>query len=262
MNKILTIGAVSLCVALAGCSGTPKMSGKSSAVPIEERSSSVGGAAGGGVAGTSGAAAGTTAGAATSGVAAGPDAAGAAGGAAAGGASAQPAGTGAAQVETHALAGVSAQGQALGGDGGGAGGAGVQGAAGTQPQGTGNPVTDPRFKDPGNILSKRAVYFDFDSYAIRDEFRELIEAHARYLRDNQNVRAILQGHTDERGSRDYNLALGQRRAESVKQAMALMGVRDEQVEAVSLGEEKPAQEGHDEVAWQLNRRAEIYYQGE
>lgn len=116
--------------------------------------------------------------------------------------------------------------------------------------------------DPANPLSKRVIYFDFDSDAIREEFRPLIEAHAKFLKDNAAARIILQGHTDERGSRDYNLALGQRRAESVKQALNLMGVRIEQVETVSLGEEKPAEDGHDEAAWKLNRRAEIHYLGE
>jgi len=117
-------------------------------------------------------------------------------------------------------------------------------------------------RDPANILSKRVVYFDFDSDAIREEFRGLIEAHAGFLKGNGAARIILQGHTDERGSRDYNLALGQRRGESVKQALSLMGVQNEQIETVSLGEEKPVQEGHDEAAWQRNRRAEIHYLGE
>lgn len=117
-------------------------------------------------------------------------------------------------------------------------------------------------QDPNNPLSKRVVYFDFDSDAIREEFRGLIEAHAGFLKANGAARIILQGHTDERGSRDYNLALGQRRAESVRQALTLMGVQNEQVETVSLGEEKPVQEGHDEGAWKQNRRAEIHYLGE
>ena len=117
-------------------------------------------------------------------------------------------------------------------------------------------------KDPNNLLSKRVIYFDFDSDAIREEFRSLIEAHAGFLKSNGAARIILQGHTDERGSRDYNLALGQRRAESVKQALTLMGVQDDQIETVSMGEEKPVAEGHDESAWKLNRRAEIHYLGE
>lgn len=117
-------------------------------------------------------------------------------------------------------------------------------------------------KDPASILSKRTIYFDFDSTAIRDEFRPLVEAHAQYQKDNKQAKTILQGHTDERGSREYNIALGQRRAESVNQAMTLLGVPDPQMESVSLGEEKPVSEGHDEAAWQQNRRVEIHYVGE
>lgn len=124
------------------------------------------------------------------------------------------------------------------------------------------PAQAAMLKDPNNPLSKRVIYFDFDSDAIREEFRGLIEAHAGFLKGNRAARIILQGHTDERGSRDYNLALGQRRAESVKQALTLMGVENDQVETVSLGEEKPVQEGHDEAAWKQNRRSEIHYLGE
>lgn len=247
MNKVLVGVAMCLSLALAGCSSTSKVSGKSTAVPIEERSSGVGGEAGGGVPGAGVSTAGAPgASLASGGVGAGT---GARGGDGAGAGAGTAGAAGAAAFQTQALGAAGAEGQSLGGSAG-------------SVAGTGNPVTDPRFKDPNNILSKRIIYFDFDSYAIRDEFRAIVEAHARYLRENPSVRSILQGHTDERGSRDYNLALGQRRAESVKQAMSLMGVQDEQVEAVSLGEEKPAQEGHDEVAWQLNRRTEIYYQGE
>lgn len=115
---------------------------------------------------------------------------------------------------------------------------------------------------PGSLLSKRVIYFDYDSSALRDEFRDLLEAHATYLKAHQSNKVLLQGHADERGSREYNLALGQRRAEGVQQALALLGVDPTQMEAVSLGEEKPAAEGHDESAWSLNRRTEILYQGE
>ena len=117
-------------------------------------------------------------------------------------------------------------------------------------------------KDPHSPLSKRRVMFDYDSSAIRDEFRVMLEAHARYLKANKAARAILQGNTDERGSRGYNLALGQRRAESVLKVMNLLGVPENQMEAVSMGEEKPIAEGHDEAAWEQNRRTEILYQGE
>ena len=117
-------------------------------------------------------------------------------------------------------------------------------------------------QDPSNPLARRIILFDFDSSVIKDEYRSLIEAHALFLKSSTNAKSILQGHTDERGSRDYNLALGQRRAESVQQAMVLMGVDPEKIEAVSLGEEKPVAEGHDESAWAQNRRVEIYYRGE
>ena len=117
-------------------------------------------------------------------------------------------------------------------------------------------------KDPASLLSKRRVQFDYDSAAIRDEFHALLEAHAKYMKTNSGAKVILQGNTDERGSREYNLALGQRRAESVFKALNLLGVPDSQMEAVSMGEEKPIAEGHDEAAWQQNRRTEILYQGE
>lgn len=117
-------------------------------------------------------------------------------------------------------------------------------------------------QDPNNILSRRSVYFDFDSYAVKGEYRELVLAHAAYLRDNPNAQVLLQGNTDERGSREYNLALGQRRANSVKDVLLLSGARDQQVEAVSLGEEKPRALGNDESAWSENRRTDILYQGE
>lgn len=120
-----------------------------------------------------------------------------------------------------------------------------------------NPLTD-----PNNILSRRSVYFDFDSYAVKDEFRSLVVAHAQYLRDHPNASVLVQGHTDERGSREYNLALGQRRADAVKHIMMLSGAKESQVESVSLGEEKPRATGHDEASWAENRRADIRYQGE
>jgi peptidoglycan-associated lipoprotein len=120
-----------------------------------------------------------------------------------------------------------------------------------------NPLTD-----PNSVLSKRSVYFDFDSYSVKDEYRSLVQAHAQYLRDNGSARTLLQGNTDERGSREYNLALGQRRADSVKNAMTLSGARESQIESVSLGEEKPRGLGHDEASWAENRRVDIRYQGE
>lgn len=121
----------------------------------------------------------------------------------------------------------------------------------------GNPL-----RDPNNILSKRSVYFDFDSYVVRDEFKPLVEAHARYLQSNRNARMTIQGNADERGSHEYNLALGQRRADAVKRMMTLIGATDGQVETVSFGKEKPRNQGHDEVAWAENRRDDMVYAGE
>ena len=103
----------------------------------------------------------------------------------------------------------------------------------------------------------RIVYFDFDSFTIRDEYRGLIESSARSLASSRNRKVTIEGHTDERGGREYNLALGQKRAETVARAMTLLGVNADQVEAVSFGKERPAASGSDEAAWAKNRRAEI-----
>jgi peptidoglycan-associated lipoprotein len=116
--------------------------------------------------------------------------------------------------------------------------------------------------DPASPLSKRSIYFDYDRYDVKDEFRPLVEQHARYLRDNAQMKMLIQGNTDERGSREYNLALGQRRSEAIKRMMLLMGAREEQIEAVSLGEEKPKATGSTEEAWAQNRRGDILYSGE
>ena len=113
--------------------------------------------------------------------------------------------------------------------------------------------------DPNNILSKRSVYYDFDKSDIKAEYRGLVEAHARFLRDNPNARVTVEGNCDERGSREYNVALGQRRSEGVKKAMLLLGAREQQIEAVSFGEEKPKAAGHDEAAWAQNRRSDVVY---
>jgi len=116
--------------------------------------------------------------------------------------------------------------------------------------------------DPASILSRRSIYYEFDKYDIKDEYKSLVEAHARYLRDNPRAKMLIQGNTDERGSREYNLALGQRRSEGVKRMLLLLGGKEDQVESVSLGEEKPKSEGHSEDAWTQNRRSDILYQGE
>jgi len=110
---------------------------------------------------------------------------------------------------------------------------------------------------PANVA--RLVYFDYDSYVIKPEFQATVDAHARFLKANSGRRIALEGHTDERGGREYNLALGQRRAEAVRRALGLLGVADTQMEAVSFGKEKPAVPGSDESAWAKNRRVEIVY---
>ena len=115
-------------------------------------------------------------------------------------------------------------------------------------------------KDPNNILSKRSVYFDFDSYSVKDEYQPLLQQHAQYLKSHPQRHVLIQGNTDERGTSEYNLALGQKRAEAVRRAMSLMGVPDQQMEAVSLGKEKPLATGHDEASWAQNRRADLVYQ--
>ncbi len=117
-------------------------------------------------------------------------------------------------------------------------------------------------KDPNNILSRRSIYYDLDQFNVKDQYRELVEAHARYLRSNPQAKMLIQGNTDERGSREYNVGLGQKRSEGVKKMLLLLGAREDQIESVSLGEEKPADAGHDETAWSKNRRSDILYNGE
>lgn len=113
--------------------------------------------------------------------------------------------------------------------------------------------------DPASPLSQRSIYFDFDSSEIRSEYRPVVEAHAAYLADHPATMITLEGNTDERGSREYNLALGERRAESVKRQMVLLGASAGQIRVVSYGEERPIAEGHNEEAWRLNRRVDIVY---
>lgn len=119
--------------------------------------------------------------------------------------------------------------------------------------------TDP-LNDPDGELARRSVYFDFDSYAVKDAYQPMLNAHARYLGKNRNRRILIQGNTDERGGREYNLALGQKRSEAVRKVLLLLGVDDSQMEAVSFGKEKPKATGSDEAAWAENRRADIVYQ--
>jgi peptidoglycan-associated lipoprotein len=151
---------------------------------------------------------------------------------------------------------------AAGAAGGAAGGAQTGGASGGGVTGSATGSASNPLRDPNNILSKRSVYFDYDSFVVKDEYRSLVEAHARYLQQNRSARTIVQGNTDERGSREYNIALAQKRADSVKRMMTLLGATESQIETVSFGKEKPKNPGHDETAWAENRRDDIVYPGE
>ena len=127
------------------------------------------------------------------------------------------------------------------------------------------PTTDQlpnALKDPNNILSKRSVYYDYDKYDVKDEYKPLLQAHARYLAQNRNAKMLIQGNCDERGSREYNIALGQKRADGVKKMLLLMGAQESQVESVSLGEEKPRCTETTEVCYSQNRRSDMLYGGE
>ncbi len=117
-------------------------------------------------------------------------------------------------------------------------------------------------KDPDNVLSKRSIFYEYDSDAIKAEYRPMLQAHAKYLTDNRNAKMLIQGNTDERGSREYNLALGQRRADAVRRMLVLLGASDAQIESVSLGEEKPRASGSSEADYSQNRRSDLLYGGE
>ena len=120
-------------------------------------------------------------------------------------------------------------------------------------------VTTVDLKGGANNGVTRVIYFDFDSYAVKDEYRPTIDSYAKALAADRKKRLMVEGHTDERGGREYNLALGQKRAEAVAKSLALLGAGDTQVEAVSYGKERPAVQGSDEAAWAKNRRAELNY---
>jgi peptidoglycan-associated lipoprotein len=124
------------------------------------------------------------------------------------------------------------------------------------------PLVEPQLHpldDPNGLLSNRTVYFEFDRNDINDEYRAIIRAHAEYLANNPSSRVTIEGNADERGTREYNIGLGDRRANSVRQLMVLQGATSAQVETISYGEERPAESGHNEAAWDRNRRAEIVY---
>ncbi len=141
--------------------------------------------------------------------------------------------------------------QIVGGEGSdGATTSGAQAAAAFQ----GHPLDNPQ-----SILSSRVIYFEFDSASIRNEDRATIQAHAEYLSQHSSASVVLEGHTDERGSREYNIALGEKRAKAVRQLLLFQGAVASQLQTVSYGEENPVAIGHDEDAWQQNRRVEITY---
>lgn len=114
--------------------------------------------------------------------------------------------------------------------------------------------------DPNSLLSKRVIYFDFDKSDIKDEYRDILNAHAEYLASNPGVNITVEGHCDERGTREYNIALGERRANAIKRMLTLQGVSASQIRVISYGEERPVALGHNEEAWALNRRGVIDYQ--
>ena len=117
-------------------------------------------------------------------------------------------------------------------------------------------------KDPASPLSKRQIFFEYDKFDIKDEYKPIVEAHAKYLRENPGAKMLIQGNADERGSREYNVGLGQRRSDTVKRALILLGARESQIESVSLGEEKPMCADHAEGCWAKNRRDDMLYNGE
>jgi peptidoglycan-associated lipoprotein len=138
-------------------------------------------------------------------------------------------------------------------------GADASGAAGANAAGGADASENETAGPQAGVLAKRVVYFDFDSSEIKGEGTEIVGAHAKYLASNPSARVRLEGHTDDRGSREYNIGLGERRAQSVRRALLLQGASEGQLSTVSYGNERPAVAGHDETAWSKNRRVEIVY---
>jgi peptidoglycan-associated lipoprotein len=134
----------------------------------------------------------------------------------------------------------------------------VNGVGGSGSSGSGNFGSQP-WNDPKSPLFEKSVYFGFDEYTVQTKYQKMLSAHASYLKGNPTQKIIIQGNTDERGTAEYNLALGQRRSDAVRKSLNLMGVSDNQMEAVSFGKEKPKSEGDNEAAWAENRRADIIY---
>lgn len=119
-----------------------------------------------------------------------------------------------------------------------------------------------KLRDPNSPLSKRSIYFDYDQYDVKGEYKNQLQAHAKFIASEPDARVLVQGNTDDRGSREYNLALGQRRADAIKKQLVLMGAPESQIESVSLGKEKPKALGDNEAAWAENRRGDMLYNGE
>lgn len=141
----------------------------------------------------------------------------------------------------------------------GAANAGAEGAGANNPNAAGGGADDEVAGPQAGLLAVRVVYFDFDSAEIKGQGTDVVAVHAKYLAAHSSARVRLEGHTDERGSREYNIGLGERRAQSVRRALLLQGAADAQISTVSYGEERPAVPGHDEAAWAKNRRVEIVY---
>ncbi len=137
------------------------------------------------------------------------------------------------------------------------------GPTGTTMPGAGSTSTSgSSLRDPRSPLSRREIFYEYDSFTVKDEYKPLLEAHANYLKQNRNARIKVEGNTDERGSREYNLALGQKRSESVKRVLTLLGVSESQIDTVSFGEEKPRNPASTEAAYSENRRCDLAYAGE
>lgn len=135
--------------------------------------------------------------------------------------------------------------------------------AAAEPIGNGTVNADPYPpKGVGGALGERSVFYDFDNFTVKDQYRPMVDAHGGFLLGNKAAKITLQGNCDERGSREYNLALGQRRADSVRKIFSAKGVPDNQIETISFGKEKPRNPGHNAAAWAENRRTDLVYQGE
>jgi peptidoglycan-associated lipoprotein len=137
----------------------------------------------------------------------------------------------------------------------------AEGAATTSGVGAYGDLSIESLNDPNSPLAQRVIYFEFDSSDVAEQDREIVAAHAAFLASNQEVKVNVEGHADERGAREYNIGLGDGRAQSVRRMLEFQGVAPEQISTVSFGEEKPAVEGHDESAWSMNRRVELVYVG-